>query len=166
MTWTKLGFDHAKVHAVPDSLLPQLMNEMVEERGHPVEDFDVKYPGHALGPNPKPITEWAIDFGGVWATGQPLETVHLDGLEIEIASDNVGYALAMIRDMKARYFTDGTPYYKLHHWHFCLVMTLDQGLDLMAKLDAIEGAAAVRADEWFDEHLPLDKSKAVATKLP
>lgn len=166
MTWTKIGFDHAKVHAVHDSLLPQLIHEMVEERGHPIEDLDAKYPGHVLGPNPRPTTEWAIDFGGVWATGQPLETVELDGLEIEIASDNVGYAVAQLNNLLVRRFSDGTAYFKLHHWHFCLVLTPAQYFRLRHLLVELEPEATKRADAWFDEHLPLDKSKAVTTKLP
>lgn len=161
MTWTRVAFENAKSHVVHADLLPQLLTEMVAERGHPIKNFEYEYGASqaaSMGGNPRQTTEWALDFGGVWAIEQPLETIDLDGLEIEIACDNVGYAISQIVKLKQRKFSDGTLYVKLHHWHFCMVLTIKQAARLAMKLAELEPAATAKADAFFAAKFPVDKS--------
>lgn len=152
MMWFRVAFDEARTHCCPQVLLADLVLEM-SGRGHPVQDYERDFGAERakqLGGNPKHITEWALDLGGMWAAGQPIETFDLDGLAVSVPSDHVATIAHVVRNARQRGF-GRKPYYKLHLWHHATVLTVPQYDELAGVLHARERAATQRADEWFAE---------------
>lgn len=149
-TWYRYSFDNALVHIVPDSLAEQLVTEMTD-RGHPLQDYVATY-GHevaaSLGGNPKVMTEWCIDFGGMVHVHQPYETFRVDGLSIEIAADRVDGVAELVAAAPLRHFADGSAYYKLRHWMHATALTRSQATSLAKQLAERAPAAAARSDEF------------------
>ena len=163
MTWLRIDFTEALIHTVHRSLAQPLILDMLE-RGHPIENYETRYGReHAerLGGNPATKHDWCIDIGGLWVNGQPCESVLVDRLPIQIASDHLGTVLRGLRKLELRRFADGTPYYKLRHWHFATVLTPAQHVSLVSQLTAIEKSAEERATAFFDERRARANAKAV-----
>lgn len=153
MSWLRIDFDGALIHTVHQCLAQPLMLDMFE-RGHPLKNYEETFGReHAakLGGNPAARTDWCIDIGGLWVQGQPTEDVVVDSLPIQVASDHVYSVLRDLRNLGLRRFADGTPYYKLRHWHFATVLTPEQHVLLVGELSRIEHAASARAAKFFDE---------------
>lgn len=149
-TWNRYSFDKALVHIAPDSLAEQLVAEMTD-RGHPLQDYVAMYGQEvaaSLGGNPKPMTEWCIDFGGIVHVHQPYETFSIDGLAIDVASDRVDSVLELVSKSQLRRFSDGAPYYKLRHWLHATVLTRSQATSLAKQLLERRAVAAAKSDEF------------------
>lgn len=150
-TWYRYSFDRALVHIVPDSLAEQLVAEMTE-RGHPVHDYAATYTAEvaaSLGGNPKVMTEWCIDFGGMVHVHQPYETFSIDGLAVDVASDRIDRVAELVAAAPLRRFADGNAYYKLRHWMHATVLTHAQLTELKRQLSERVAIAAAKSDEFI-----------------
>lgn len=164
--WLRVAFDGAKTHCVPQELLPDLVQEMIS-RDHPLTDFEAKNGlEHNLGDNPKLVTEWALDLGGMWAVGQPVSDVVLDELGLSIPDDHMNAILTRLGKCEERSF-GALKYHKFHSWNSCLVMTPEHIEQLITKLASLAPAAEERAEGFFTaltEQL-RDKFKPTAAQV-
>jgi hypothetical protein len=134
-------FDNFLTHTVSADLEAQLLREM-GSRGA------VLRPSRPELENPRAVTDYCIDFGGGAYVHRPMEEFTWAGLEMAIPSDQVAGAIRVINGLPLRRFADGRPYLKLKHWHFALVMTPTQHVELCARLAGIADAAERRAEAF------------------
>jgi len=128
----------AKSHYVHKCLLSSLIVDL-ETRGYSVNSIDS-------------VDTINLDLGGIIMTGMPMETIRLDLVDIQIWSHQ---ALGIVDLMlcysdQPRSFKSKDKYYKVHHWGFCTVFTVDQRNALLEALIEMGPAADARADIFIE----------------
>lgn len=124
MTWHRVLFDEALTHCVHESLMSQLIADMVA-RGHEMTDVATRFgPTYVetLGGNPKAVTEWAIDLGGPMFLDRTIEVFIIDKISVDIPTDHVEHVARMMYECPPRTFADGSQYRKIKAWHHAFVM--------------------------------------------
>jgi hypothetical protein len=118
--WFDVVFPNAKTHSVPRVFLTQLVREM-KNRGCPWRYW-------------RPTKTIGVDFPGMALMHEPswFKTIGLMTFEFDV-SDVSGWA-AEFATLPLRRFNNGRTYYKLHAFHWCVVMTPAQKKALQAAL--------------------------------
>lgn len=120
MNWTLIRLEHWKATYVSKALLPQLLQDY-EARG-----YDPKVPPLFQ----KDVDEAGIDYPGMIMTTRTWVDISLEpGFSLGFPTMDAEDFLDDMKDLQMRRFGDGTPYYKLHGWLQCIVLTPAQ-LDL------------------------------------
>lgn len=136
MIWRRFAFTGHKTHAVTADLEAPLLAEMTSRGAKLASNLGI--------PNPKPITDWGFDLGGGCYVGRPIEDFSWCGLSLWVPSEDVDAVIGRVAQLEVRRFATGERYMKLHHWHFCTVMTPAQVADLIVLLSARADGAAER----------------------
>lgn len=114
-TWTKVApTDRSwKDHTVPTGLLCAEILEDLRNRGCAVDDIDARTADEAY-----------IDFGGPIHTSRKYWTADLgDGYKLSIGYDHIDVMVSALKELPERRTPHGVPYYKLHSWLWCTVLT-------------------------------------------
>lgn len=135
MTWQCILFEGAMAHVVHDLLAANLVADMAV-RGCRI---DMSRPE-----NPKATEEWAFDIGGFWVQGEPEETIHIDGLTIDIPCCQFDAILPTVEKSKERTFANGDRYHKLKFWIHATVLTPTQHALLLCEMYRILPVARER----------------------
>jgi hypothetical protein len=149
--WFRVAFEHAVTHCVHSSLLAPLIVDMAE-RGHPVENFQVKYGvdhARSLRGNPAPIDKWGFDLGGMCYATMPRETFEISGLPFVVDCDYFDAILSDVKTASLRWFASGEPYYKLKFWHHATVLTPEQHARCVHSMSGLAASAKERAEAFF-----------------
>lgn len=146
--WKWLMFDGAISHAVSEELYDVIVVDL-ERRGCELKEET-------------PSKGVFFDRPGMIATERPVENLFVDGLELNIPSEDVLYFTAKLEALELR---DGC-YYKLHDgWRCALVLTQGQRDELLAKLkELVPGAEARAAEFWATRKLPSEVLREIAAK--
>ena len=150
MKWLRISFESALTHAVPAELAPQLIAEM-SARGHAIKNYEKAYGvenARSLGGNPKDITSWSFDMGGMMAVNRPYEHVDIDGLNVDVPCEHLSLVLSRLQRLDLRRFDDGARYYKLHHWNSATVMSPAQYRRVHYDLSTLVPIAEARAESF------------------
>ena len=130
MTWNLIAFGRAKWHLCPQELTQGILDDL-EVRGHQGSLVDAK--------------EWfRIDHGGPMWLGRSYHAVEIDGLRLEVPVAELARFLQELRGLEERGVND-QPYYKLHGWFHCIVLTPAQRDVLLAAWEAALPAVEVQA---------------------
>jgi hypothetical protein len=129
--WKWVVFDGAVSHMVPNELRDIIV-------------IDLERRGCAFGWENEGKTLF-LDQPGPIATTRPVEKFVLDGLELEIPSEDVGHFTLELAEMSIR----GGCYYKLHGFHRCIVLTQALRDELLLKLREVLPSAEARAAEFW-----------------
>lgn len=136
--WKWIVFDGAVSHMVPNELRDLIVIDL-ERRGC---GFGWEDEG----------THISIDQPGPIATTRPVEHFYMDGLDLEIPCEDVGYMLAELASLPLR----GGCYYKLHGDRRCIVLTQSMRDQLLAELQRVFPEAEAKAAEfWHGRKTPI-----------
>lgn len=130
-------------HMIPVHLYQNLMKDLSLR----IKDFDPKGCGRSTAESID------IDAGGMCRIDRRYHKFEIDGLAVDIPSEDVSFMLFELKHLKERKFDDGTPYFKLKGFYYrALVLTpelRDQLLSLMEeKLEECERIAEEEAALW------------------
>lgn len=76
------------------------------------------------------------DLPGMMMTTRKLRALDVEGLQLRIPSMDFEDILSTVRLLQERKLPDGRPYYKLHGWRFCIVLTPAERQALIAAMEA------------------------------
>jgi hypothetical protein len=96
------------------------------------------------------VDRWAFDLGGSIVVGMPHVDVNLDGLVMHVWCHQVDGVLDALRRLTIRTFADGTKYYKLHHWHYCTVLSEEQMTTITEALEEMLPMALEEEDKFWE----------------
>lgn len=150
MTWICVMFEDAMTHVVHKDLAGPLIGEMLK-RGSTILNLATRFPvahARAVGGNPKVITEWAFDLGGMTHANMPVETLELEDLAIKVPCDQFEAIRNGLRQLPVRTFANGDAYHKLKLWMHATVFTLAQYGAVIRQMDCKRTAAARKAYEF------------------
>lgn len=165
IAFTGAGVDgnSLKNHAVPASLERSLLADLVR-RGHGVEHTS------------KSIRQCFMDQPGPVVSTRPNESFELPGLELVLPSEDCADFAGRLQRMEQRTFepfpgrSRTRPYYKLHSWLRCLVLTPTHYRSLLAQVTARLVDAENRARAFYLERMPtsqiLREASAIASHVP
>lgn len=143
--WKWVVFDGAVSHMVPNELRDIIVMDL-EQRNCP---FGWEEEGKTL----------FLDQPGPIATARPTEKFDIDGLELEVPSEDVAHFMLDLERLPLR----GGCYYKMHGFLRCIVLTRSMRDDLLAQLKGICPAAEARAAEfWAGRPTPAQVLKQMA----
>jgi hypothetical protein len=158
VTWTRYIFTEHRTHVVPKRLAAAILHDLTTHHGAELETFDERsaYRHTAV------VSECSIDFGGMWVTGSPSETVHLRGLTLKVPCHHVTLAIERLRRLKPRRVVDGGDlWYGLPYWNDALILLPQQYHSLLAQLVAVAPRAIERSD-----HFERGRAKVEALTIP
>ena len=88
-------------------------------------------------------------------------TVELDGLTLEMPCAQWGEILTKLKRLAERRFDDGTPYYKLHGFHKCIVLSPAHRDSMLAQMETrLEESHKIADQELEDMRLALERINA------
>lgn len=133
--WRFIRFEGAICHTVPVELEAGIVDDLVRR------DCDL----HSV----QPVTGSSIDIPGPVCVDRPWETFDVDGLSLDIPCEDVEALADYLGGLQVRHTRDNEPYYKMHGFMRCLVLTPIQRDDLhMQMVERIPGADA-RSSEFY-----------------
>jgi len=151
---TKNEGHHCIPHIVPDFLLEALLKDMNSRGYEPSEVKNTKYLG--------------LDVGGMCYTDRPMEETTIDGIKVEIPSDNVIDFIVYFKNKlytEERIFENGQKYLKSHLWPgFAFVFTKDIGFRILWWLTSISNEAERKAEEFYKDKKGLQVELAEANQ--
>ncbi len=133
--WRWVKFDGAKPHMVPLDLYDDIVRDL-ESRGCPLSEA-------------KTSDRMTIDMPGMVCVDRPWEEFDLDGLRLEVPSEDVSMFLSLCRGLSERVTHTGRSYRKLHGFLRCLVLTPAQLEELTELLGVREYEAEARAAAFY-----------------
>lgn len=136
-SWFHLMFKNAKSHSVPLHLVRRLIID-IEAQGSLLEWW-------------KPSRIAVLDSGGMCWQGESEHTIQMGLLTIKTRVSDVSHFASEIRRLPLRYFTDGTPYYKMHSRYQCLVMKPGFKVKLERQLISATDSCEEQADAGIKE---------------
>jgi len=131
-----------KAHVVSANLIPDLELELLEraeteakEQGTPIfTTLSVK--DNVVG----------LDLPGMIMKDRSIRTVDIDGLTLEMPSQDWESLLAEVKLLQKRVFASGLGYYKIHAHFYCLVLTPEQRNIMIKAMEAQLAEAAVEGE--------------------
>lgn len=154
--WFVAHFDGAFQHLVCEELFDALADDMTA-RGAPLEDK-------------KPAVKNRIDQPGPCYLTRPWEPFQMDDIIVEIPSEDVAAFISALEELPERIFADGSKYFKLHGFCFCIVFTETQKKQFSQLLKAGLLKAEERATVFYADKKPhsqvLREAAAKANKIP
>lgn len=149
--WFAVRSDDWKLHAVSEGLVDDLVAEM-RARG-------------SLGETTRhPIETYGLDREGMCDVRRPVETFAFYGLDFEVPSEHVAHFRRQLLELPRRKFASGAPYFKLHCWWNCVVLTPAQRRSLLRALRAKLDGAEARAADFYRDRRPANEVLAAAAK--
>ncbi len=94
--------------------------------------------------------EVCFDLPGMMMTTRKLRTIDLNGLNLVIPSADFESILAQVRLLELREVVAGDeklPYYKLHGWRFCIVLSPTERTTLITAMEAQLAEVEVEAED-------------------
>lgn len=107
--WHLLAFHGAKWHVCPEELVRHIMDDL-EVRGCSGTVARTR------------VQDFCLDHGGPLWMGRSYQEVEIDGLRIEVPVAELAAFVAQLRRLPPREIND-RPYYKLHGYVHCIVLT-------------------------------------------
>lgn len=142
--WKWVTFDNGGIgHLVAEDLLSGLVADLAR-RGCPVSKVVA-------------CLKFQIDMPGLSAVDRPIEKFTLDGVTVEIPSEDIGALAEQLNALKVRKFDDGRSYFKMHGRYRAWVLTPVQHHELLTKLCMILPNAETRAKAFYVRRKPLSE---------
>lgn len=139
MKWQFVMVTSFKGHIVPEHmtslLVSDLLNREVEEGTGPICIDDLK-----------DIDNAGMDLPGMVSMDRTWETIDVDGLKFEIPSQDFSHFYHRFKTAPLRSFSDGTPYHKVHSWINCIVVSPEQLVHILRKMEEMLPAANWRGE--------------------
>lgn len=150
--WSGVMFGGFKTHFCPNELVSQLVADIISRGG---EVIDIKS-----------VTQGWADLPGMVLADRPWEDIQLKNFKLGFPSQDFEHFLRELNNANVRKFADGSEYYKLHGWLHCIILTPDQYVQVMLKMDEMLPAVRNRCKE-ADERMNkarevLEKKKVLA----
>lgn len=134
VTWKDFAI---RSHIVCEELEPLLIAEMT-----------ARAPEYAIEKVEDHVSD-GINMPGMIITTRPNETFDFDGLELEIPCEDVVSFVSKLKHQAVRHF-GRVPYYKLHSFLRCTVLTPGQRDRLIALLEERAVVAEQKADAFYE----------------
>lgn len=135
--WSFLAYENGLSHVVSADLRPTIEYDMA----HQDPPGEVKFV--------RPVTEAWFELGGACVIGRPHESLPFCGLTIEIPSEDLDLLLQRWR-AKPVVTAAGRCFRRLTCWpNRCLVVDLQQHIDLIKLLEASVAQANQRATDFY-----------------
>ena len=126
-----------KGHVVSDALAAKLKTELTQ-RSKEQPEFQEK--------DLTPDDEVFFDLPGICLAERSMRHLTVDGMTMHVPSQDLDSVLYDLRLLQPRTFADGTPYYKLHGWRFCVVFTPEEREAMLTAMEAQREEANREAD--------------------
>jgi len=104
------------------------------------------------------VEEACIDLGGMWWMGNTHQRIEIGNMVIAVPTRDFEGVLHELREAPVRYFQNDQPYYKVHGYWDCVVLTSAQKTTLLAAMVEMLPTVRVTAkeeDEGFGQSLKL-----------
>jgi hypothetical protein len=157
MTKWKWLFDETlgwKGHVVPEGLALDLEWDLAQRRDQ-VTDPIFTLTDHT--------DEAYFDLPGMMWNGRSDRHLEVDGLKIQIPSQDFFTIYAQLKTLPVRKFKDERPYYKLHGWRYCIILTPAQRQIMITAMAEQADAAEAEAEKdlaRFEEAIAQVNAKA------
>ena len=145
------GDNYYKSHALPETLSAAIIDDL-KSRG--------------LGEyTTKETEEFLIDMPGMCMVDRSYHTFEIDGVSIKMPSSEVDIFHEKLGRREER-IADGKPYYKLHGWRCCIVLTPSQKEQLLSEMTAaLPECEAIESAENAEWNSRMDKINKDGTKV-
>lgn len=128
----------------PESLLPELKADMIRREGKDINFYE------------EDSVAAFIDLPGMIMTDRGIESIDMGGWELRIPTSDFEFFFNEITNLKRRFFSDGTEYYKIHGWmHAVVLSSADRCYILDVMKDRLEFVRylADKEEEEFEKRL-------------
>jgi hypothetical protein len=149
--WFDVAFADAKTHTVPREFMTQLVADM-KQRGCKWEWW-------------RPAKEVVVDLPGMAFTNEPWWETSLAHMMFRFPVTGVSAFASEVATLKVRRFANRKLYYKLHAFHWCVVLSPTVKVALQKALRAGATECEPQAKEFLDKMRTLQDDMAAKGKL-
>lgn len=142
--WTIAVYELAKMQVVKKTMMPKLNQDMRNRKLETRPDDDIS--GIDMSNQC-----FVLDRPGMIMSDRTYQSINIDGLPLQIPSEDFEFFYDELQTLPERYFEDGTKYYKIHGWIHAVVLSADQKDLLMKTMGEMLEEAKVLAKHDNDE---------------
>jgi hypothetical protein len=127
-----------KPHFVPTSLQPDISNELVTRFSRSNLNGENSFTA-------KPTTEGLVDLPGMVRVDRTYEEFDLGGFKLSIPTTDIDFYYSELTKLPERQ-VNGKPYYKIHGWIHCVVLTPEHRTIILNQIERDRNAINAKID--------------------